>query len=889
VLRMPSASEAHGLSELTSAQVAERHKSLSRCFSKSAPEIQATFDRIYTWHATADILDSRQHNPELSDEARKLMQMLEDAKLSPHIRKSKVEGSDERVEHGPHDHHEHFFGTSAPAEIAAGISFLNFVRWLCGLPEVMPSASKRIVCDAIGQALQPRADGRASTDGGLDHNVAMTRGPITLAKYLHDIIDGDNVSVLHGEGSLVTALEQSLKSTHMCRAPTIREELDQAAEQANLARQVAIEVVNAERKQVNRRFAMTNEVEMPASLRHLKVVWDLQSNANIAPMREVAREMQKSMANGNAAPFTSRRLRAVPVSETVMHTLDEEIAAEHFGIDPVWGDRRGALGFRRCLLSPSLRTFAAGRCDDNCVFWTGVRGNTDFEDIGGRRRVSITTTNAKQFGDEGSPEAVCYPPPGLVPIQLVEGGTTPWTIMPDSFRFQPTSKTKIRIWRVKFDRDENGKPCRANRTEEERVNGFSIDCSTTGEPFCVIFWPNLGRVIKEGDQLEVQLSGLCGEKQEMTMFYELISFRRKALNKALVEEASSSRDEMEKFSHLWYRDIHKVTAGNWRWSRGKVQTRQSLEIDEDAGAPEIIIEPVTYQDTEITCTSGVLMMIVRCEKAALLLGELHVRRFAGETTEVDRAVHTRFLGEHLFMVWVKIPMPRYRYEVRFAVSSHEDPRSLFIHDFKYEVSAAPSCPVLVRSIEDPLMQKFGYANMQKEAYFNGVTLLAPMKYRVTVGKCYFLVYLDKRKALEAAVESLSGNIMGEENGERTNLFSHRLLPTKDRIAHQHPQTPKEVTAMHQILRESLEPRVQDSHTDVHFDLVLHDGQHIQRLRQRPDLPELHEGLIKLGDQDVSTKIRLQLRFPRIHAVDFSPRKVSDWLVCRADDHVHELF
>lgn len=376
------------------------------------------------------------------------------------------------------------------------------------------------------------------------------------------------------------------------------------------------------------------------------------------------------------------------------------------------------------------------------------------------------------------------------------------------------------------------------------------------------------------------------------MFYELMSFRRKALNKALVEEAERCRNDMEKFSHLWYRDIHKVTAGNWRWSQGKLKTKtlSAFQIDDDVDAPDITIEPVTYQDTEITCTSGVLMMVLRCEGAALLLGELHVRRFAGETTEVDRAVHTRFLGENLYMVWVKIPMPRYRYEVRFAVSSHEDPRSLFIHDFKYQVSAAPSCPVLVRSVEDPLMQKFGYANMQTEAYFNGVTLLAPMKYRVTVGKCYFLVHVDKQKALQAAMQALAGNMMGEEDGEHTNLFSHRLLPQKDRLAHpHHPQTPKEVTSMYQILRESLESRVQDSHADIHFDLVLHDGQHIQRLRQRPDLPELHEGLIKLGDQDVSTKIRLQLRFPRLHAVDFSPRKVCDWLVCRADDHVHELF
>lgn len=281
--------------------------------------------------------------------------------------------------------------------------------------------------------------------------------------------------------------------------------------------------------------------------------------------------------------------------------------------------------------------------------------------------------------------------------------------------------------------------------------------------------------------------------------------------------------------------------------------------------------------------------MVKSEQAAILVGELHVRRFAGETTKVDRAVHTRFLGDNHFAIWVKIPMPRYRYELRFIVSSREEPRHLVTHDLKYEITATASCPVLLRSIEDQLMEKFGWADVREEAYMNGITLLAPMKYRVAVGKCYFLIYVDKDKALEAAADALAGNIAGEEKSERTNLFSHRLLPQKARLVGNAPQTPREVTAMHQILRDDLEKRVQDSQSDIHFDLVLHDGQHIQRLRQRPDLPALYEGLINLAEQDVSTKVRLQLRFPRIHAVDFSPRTVCQWLVSRADDHVHESF
>lgn len=481
-------------------------------------------------------------------------------------------------------------------------------------------------------------------------------------------------------------------------------------------------------------------------------------------------------------------------------------------------------------------------------------------------------------------------------VEAAEGRLAPWTIMPDSYRFQPTSKTKIRIWRVKIQRDADGKPCKADRIEEAKVNGFAIDCSTSGEPFCVIFWPNLGRDYKDGENLEVELSGLCGEKNDMTVFYELVSFRRKALNKALVEEAERIRGDMDQFRELWNGVRYKV-GNQGPWVRG---VRKSMAVmalsntpDEEAAVSGetlgIEIVPVTYLETDVTCTSGMLTLMVKSEQAAILVGELHVRRFAGETTKVDRAVHTRFLGDNHFAIWVKIPMPRYRYELRFIVSSREEPRHLVTHDLKYEITATASCPVLLRSIEDQLMEKFGWADVREEAYMNGITLLAPMKYRVAVGKCYFLIYVDKDKALEAAADALAGNIAGEEKSERTNLFSHRLLPQKARLVGNAPQTPREVTAMHQILRDDLEKRVQDSQSDIHFDLVLHDGQHIQRLRQRPDLPALYEGLINLAEQDVSTKVRLQLRFPRIHAVDFSPRTVCQWLVSRADDHVHESF
>eukprot|EP00913_Durusdinium_trenchii_P007730 g7259.t1 len=63
---------------------------------------------------------------------------------------------------------------------------------------------------------------------------------------------------------------------------------------------------------------------------------------------------------------------------------------------------------------------------------------------------------------------------------------------------------------------------------------------------------------------------------------------------------------------------------------------------------------------------------------------------------------------------------------------------------------------------------------------------------------------------------------------------------------------------------------QDAYGDIHLDLVFNNG-HIQRLRERRDLPCLFEGFISIADIDISTKIHLVLRFPKLHACDFSPR------------------
>jgi len=584
------------------------------------------------------------------------------------------------------------------------------------------------------------------------------------------------------------------------------------------------------------------------------------------------------------------------------------MVASHFGLDAVWGDRRGALSFRRCLLSPSLTSFGAARYDDTCVLWTGkdyeVPGD---DDSNGGQPFTAKEAPQQRF------DAVCFPPPGLVPLQLVEGRKTPWTIMPNSTQFQPTSATKVRVWRVRIERDEKDRPVNAVRLEEVAVNGFAVDCSTKGEPFCVIYWPDL-ELTAPNTSLEVQLTGLCGRHTEITMFHELMSFRRRALDKALVNEAARIRSQYGAVPNLWHiakaqKAFHHVGHLNKMVNAMKLQPKENWLSQHDlmkqprnhsqhdklfaGNLIKFEFEKLSHNGEELVATSDELLIFLRVHEAAVLKCYLHLKRFAGETAELPRSTQTQRLGQFCFLVRVKIPMPRQKYELRFFASSHDQPRTLHLQSFSYQISAAASCPVLLRSLEDKLMSKYGYGMITAEAQLNGLTVLSPLKYRVPTGKCYFLVIVDVERALSAARQALPEGLevkVKSQDDEQTTLFSHRLMPEfSTEPEEEFQQSSREVTQMQSILRGHLASHAQDGHGEIHLDLLSHNGEHIQPLRERQDIPGLFEGILTVAEQDVTTQIQLLLRFPRIHAIDFSPRMVSKWLVCRADDHVPANF
>lgn len=790
----------------------ERQESLRRCFRYTAAEIQEAYSDAFKWN----VLPELSAEPKVNGQAKALQTMWEESLLPPEIRASELLGSSPREG----------LETAADREISAAVSYLNLVRWLCGLPVVEISPSKQLACSILCQALLPRASKSAKprTDEVKPKSLAALRyvlPSVQLAQELNELKNA--VLILQGEASLVSALQDGFGAVHLCHPD---EEGTDAGPLLRGPQEVHLSDVSSEWTRLS---SGARAEEHPQALNHLKVLWQLDPACPVA-LKSARRARSKAIPRRFAEPPNQ---------------------AKQFGLDAIWGDRKGFLTCRRSLLSPKLFQFGAARSDDNCVLWIGPEGCLEsWGDI----RANPGEATPLQASDI---PAVCYPPPGLVPLAIMEGRNMPWTVIPDALRFQPTSSTTVRVFTVHIERC-NEQLADAERLQEVRVKYMSVDCS--GESFCVIFWPDLGH-IEAGLQLEVQISGLRGDQEELFVFHEFMALRKD--DQALVAEAESFRELLFQAEPLW----------------------NPLPKDPVSQRKELQIEPLSHLGREISVASNDLVLTLR-SSAASIWGTLMVKRFDGEFTEVLRACHTIKLRDRIFLVRVKLPLPRHYYELKFSASSTEAPREVYPGLLRYFVHTSGKCPAIVRSLDDGMMEKYGFVNVKIEAQLHGITIITPCKFRVPVGEIYFLVHVDRGNALQAAHDDLpSMHLLGhleETQDGRPRLFAQRLLPSEDF------RSPKEVKMMHETLENGLSKNIQDAYGDIHLDLVFNNG-HIQRLRERRDLPCLFEGFISIADIDISTKIHLVLRFPKLHACDFSPRRLAEWIVCRAQERLHENF
>jgi len=510
-------------------------------------------------------------------------------------------------------------------------------------------------------------------------------------------------------------------------------------------------------------------------------------------------------------------------------------------------------------------------------------------------------------------EAVCFPPPGFVPLEIFNGmSQVHWTIMPDSRRYQPTSKLRVRMWRARINtRREDIKSLghtvlerldnewTAERLEEVSVRELKIDCSSHGNPFCIIFCPELTN-IRDGDQFEVQVSGLCGLLPELTFFHHFCALRQQLIDHYLIDEASRLRSALAD-PILWREvqalipaepDCEKNDGGHGRKTSKlkRSQTEAFQEVHQTATGPVSMVQIglVSHPDLEIHTDVVDITIALRCDSLVAIIPALYLSRVSGNE-EVPRAAQACRIADQ-FIVTVKVPMASARYELHFLVTPASAPDMAMQHPLTYVIVSADKVPNLLVSMQHPHAQKFGFAPLVATAQLNRISVIAPVSYRLCIGPVYFLFHVpelatepiasDGQEHPTSAFSSMTDTIEGTAGGG-TTLFSTRLRRYAERVGHTKLATLNWAGDLHQALATTLGDNCQDSVGDLHLDVSI-GGRYVLRLKQRNDFPELFEALLNFGEADAGSRVEVFLRRPKTQAEDYAPQKLGEWLICHAE-------
>jgi hypothetical protein len=461
----------------------------------------------------------------------------------------------------------------------------------------------------------------------------------------------------------------------------------------------------------------------------------------------------------------------------------------------------------------------------------------------------------------------------------------------------------------------------AERVCDVPVRGQAVDSGAEGA-FCVIFWPDLGS-FTDGDQIEIVLTNLRGSSSELTFFYHLVHVGRNELDKAFCVAAERVRGLLG-FRELWDepRSVMKNSpeiADEAHRTLNRARTRRSSFSVARPGTQSLNaqgIEPsirtVSHHDLTFTTSANDVSIVLWTGGGVCFQAGLYLVRASGEGEVVERASQVWQLADGYMLIWVKLPMPRCRFELRlwtaFGTGTADNPVQLKQHSLKYNIISGDKCQTLLTSMQDALRTKYGLAQFSLASQRYGIMVVAPSSHRIQVGPCYFLVCVDLNVAIAAAradivtatkdakaTDSQSESLSGRGRDHvATTLFSARLLthrpPPRQRgrrltavphdIAADLVKPAEEGNEFYTKLRSVLELRCQDSDGEVHLDVALHNGESVYRLQEHPDFRGFYEGSFIISEADVGTHVELSVRFPRVHVSDFARRPLARWVVHR---------
>jgi hypothetical protein len=826
--------------------------------------------------------------------------------------------------------------SATTAEVSLGVATLNFYRKLCNLSEVKEDQRLTKCAQMLNQVLLPRVPLK------LANTHARTIALESLAKHLTELLDvkGIQILVLHRTASLKTAMQKCITASHMLD-PGIANSQSRGQNVHDLRKHVETKAVNQFQHRMSAIGRSTCECPDAALLGKLQILWEISGRApEVGELPGEGRsKSSRSNVSGRSSSssryprFRTEAIRCVGspgdrnsnLSGT-LHNLDSAV---------FWGDEVGALSFRRYLLSSSLAHIGMSRTEDTCVIFAGLPELNDDNDgvvdnhalgfsastsnvAGSLASASLPTVdeNAPELNVPKEPEVTCFPPPGIFPIDFMMSPHVAGTIMPNSTLYQPTHCTAIQMWQVRITQ-ENGVSS-AERIREIEVRRLQVDCSACGNPFCVVFQPDLIKV-EQGDQFEVLLSGLTGKKTELYFFHEFQSFRKMKKDKSLLDTADVFTGWLANMD-FWQQPQASTSQllqrkkepskempqdSERRSSRRSMALSMAPEVEANR-VDNIDIGLVSHPKTTFTHGEVDLTICVHAPRACAMQSAVYIVRAAVRAVEVPRASYVRKIGDRFF-IRLKLPMANTRYELRLKASGPWAPLKFEPHPLVYTIHADETVPNLLMSLDHPLTEKYGFAQVQNSMQCYGVTVIAPYSFRlVNSNHVYFLIHVDrKNKYWPSDPRSYEGIEAGP------SLFTCRLPePRKDigndgknkgfgdvgekrpelRIENKRDQLSLSINALsgfYNTIKGGLARQVQESDDDVHIDIVLDQGSHNStcvQLMPRPDFPDLFEGLILFADEDAGSKVEAFIRFPKEQKCEYQPHKLAEWLVVRPEHY-----
>lgn len=663
-----------------------------------------------------------------------------------------------------------------------------------------------------------------------------------------------------------------------------------------------------------------------------------------------------SLPSGRSTPFQDRRpgtgsstpgrLRTVFWGSNETARRREWSRASNLS----WGDRTNTVTLRRQLLSPRLQNFGASRLRETCVIRTGPGTGETAED-------------EEEWAKRDETDFVVFPPYGVCPLELLGGHALPtWTIMPNSHRFQPTHALQVRMWRVKLLRGEediggeefsHGRtksasksldgetPCDAHRLEELHLSSVTCDCSSRGNAFCIIFRPQLIRIC-EGDQFEVEVSGLLGSSERQYFFHDFksgidLEWKDQRFLEAVNSFCSMTGGDTSNYAEPSMKITlpKSITKSLAKSLSGRFASPTSSLLPEDRrrnttttwhDLPAMGL--VSHTSKEIRTDESQLDIFLHCAGVVCFEARLHMQRSDGNAL-VQRATRV-FQMKDFFLVRLKLPCAVSKYELSFHMATVPRAKELAEHPFKYTIKTSESAQCPLSSLEHAAYLRFGLSPMPAVAQPFGITICSPIDYAVPPVSMYFLVHLhpdcvhseavreptgetpssllfrrlraddeaaDQEALLNETIQSSDpffANGMLDRSACLTQLLQRRNFQDTQRMLLHRPSavtmdpTVNVLRRLHHGLEWHLGERTQDVPGAARFDVVVSEGKTQQQrfaysLQPNLGFPEFFDGVLHLNENDAGSRIELFFSLTVEEEADKAPMKIGEWKVARSHD------